>query len=181
MRKVFWTITFFWWAMDFYLLVLKRKGGHRISERKSKFIMMMLIFAGVLLAIVPESFRAVWRTRPFGLWQVAGTFILASGVLLRFLSVLHLGKHFAPDIGFRHDRELVTTGLYRWSRHPSYTGEIIAFIGLGIIFQHFPASLFIVLFPAAAFIYRAIVEEKLLIEEFGQEYLEYRKKTRMFV
>jgi hypothetical protein len=65
--------------MDIYLVVLKNKDGHRISERKSKFIMTFLIFTGVLLAIVPESFRSVWRTREFGLFQIIGTGVLAAG------------------------------------------------------------------------------------------------------
>jgi protein-S-isoprenylcysteine O-methyltransferase Ste14 len=50
-----------------------------------------------------------------------------------------------------------------------------------MVFWHFPASIFITLFPMAAFIYRAIVEEKMLLEEFGREYEEYRKRTRMFI
>ena len=181
MEYIFWAICFFWWGMDIYLVVFKNRGDHRVSERKSKFIMTFLIFTGVLLAIVPESFRSIWRTREFGLFQIIGTGVLAAGVLIRFLSVLTLGKHFAADIGVHREKELVTDGLYRWIRHPSYTGEIVAFLGVGLVFQHIPASFFITILPAAAFIYRAIVEEKMLLEEFGAEYEEYKKRTRMFI
>ncbi|MCX8161309.1 MAG: isoprenylcysteine carboxylmethyltransferase family protein [Candidatus Saccharicenans sp.] len=181
MRYFFWGIVFFWWAMDFYLLVFKRNHQQKVAEKKSKFIVTLLIFAGVLLALVPEGFRATYRQREFGGFQIAGTFVLLAGVAIRFLSVLTLGKHFARDLGVHREKELVTSGLYRWIRHPSYTGEIISFLGVGLVFQHFPASLFITLFPVAAFVYRAIVEEKMLLEEFGSEYEEYRKRTRMFI
>jgi protein-S-isoprenylcysteine O-methyltransferase Ste14 len=181
MRIVFWLICFFWWGMDFYFLVLKRNAAHRVAERKSKFIMTILIFTGVFLAVLPEDFRSVWRTRPFGLCQIMGTVILASGVALRFLSVLTLGKYFTRDIGIPVEKRLVTDGLYRRIRHPSYTGEIISFLGVGVVFQHMPASLFIALLPITAFIYRALVEEKILLQEFGQSYAEYKKKTRMFI
>lgn len=181
MRTVFWLTVVFWWILDFYVIVLKRSGYYKVLERKSKFIIIFLILLGVFLAIYPESFRSVWRTREFGLFQIVGSVVLMIGVGVRFVSVLTLGKHFTPDIGVLQDRRLVTKGLYSKVRHPSYTGEIIAFLGLAIIFQHFPSSIFIFVFPAAAFVYRAFVEEKKLIEEFGEEYLEYRKRTRMFI
>ncbi len=164
-----------------YLLVFKRNHEQKVAEKKSKFIVALLVFAGLLLALVPESFRATWRHRAFGPAQIIGTFILLAGLAIRLLSVLTLGKHFARDLGVHKEKELITSGLYGRVRHPSYTGEIIAFLGIGVVFWHVPASLFITLLPAAAFIYRAAVEEKMLLEEFGQEYQEYRKRTRMFI
>lgn len=176
MRHIFWAIVFAWWSLDFYLLVFKRNHEQKVAEKKSKFIVTILIFIGVGLALIPEDFRAVWRQREFGIFQIIGTFILLTGVTIRFISVLTLGKHFARDLGVHREKELVTTGLYSRIRHPSYTGEIISFLGVGLVFQHFPASLFITIFPVVAFIYRAIVEEKMLLEEFGSEYEKYRKK-----
>lgn len=181
MRTVFWLTVIFWWAIDFYVIVLKKNGYHKILEKKSKFIITFLILLGVFLAIYPSDFRIMWKTREFGIFQIVGSIVLTIGVCLRFVSIMTLGKHFTPDIGVLEDKKLVTKGLYSKIRHPSYTGEIIAFLGLAIVFQYVPSSLFIFIFPTIAFVYRAIVEEKKLIEEFGEEYLEYRKRTRMFI
>lgn len=181
MRLVFWLTVIFWWAIDFYVLVLRKNGYHKILEKKSKFVITFLIFLGVFLAIYPSDFRTIWKTREFGAFQIAGSIVLTIGVFLRFFSIMTLGKHFTPDIGVLEDKKLVTRGLYSKIRHPSYTGEIIAFLGLALVFQHIPSSLFIFIFPTIAFVYRAIVEEKKLIEEFGEEYLEYKKRTRMFI
>ncbi len=46
MRYFFWGLVFFWWTMDFYLLVFKRNNEQKVAERKSKFIVTLLIFAG---------------------------------------------------------------------------------------------------------------------------------------
>lgn len=181
MRLVFWLTVIFWWVIDFYVLVLRKNGYHKILERKSKFIITFLIFLGVFLAVYPLNFRMIWQTREFGTFQIAGSIVLTIGVFLRFFSIMTLGKHFTPDIGVLEDKKLVTKGLYSKIRHPSYTGEIIAFLGLALVFQHIPSSIFIFVFPTIAFVYRAIVEEKKLIEEFGEEYLEYKKRTRMFI
>lgn len=181
-RYVFWGVVFFWWALDFYVLALRKNGYHKIIERKSKYIIIGLILTGVLLAVAPESFRTTWRNRDFGVMQLIGTAVLSIGVMVRFTAIRTLGKHFTPDIGVvEHEKKLITRGLYSKIRHPSYTGEIIAFLGLAIAFQHFPSSFFIFAFPTIAFIFRAIVEEKKLLEELGEIYLEYRKRTRMFI
>lgn len=181
MQYVFWITMFFWWAMDFYVLTIKRNEYSKILDRKSKLIVTVLIFGGVILAIAPEHFRAVWRTRAFGLFQIAGTIVVIAGVMLRLTAILTLGRYFSPDIAITPDRKLVRKGLYRKIRHPSYTGEIISFIGLAILFQHFPSSLFISLLPTLAFVYRAIIEEQKLLEEFGEEFMEHKKNTRMFI
>ncbi|MCX7653939.1 MAG: isoprenylcysteine carboxylmethyltransferase family protein [Fervidobacterium sp.] len=181
MRAVFWVVVILWWSIDFYVLVLKKNGYHKILERKSKFIITFLIFLGIILALIPSDFRESWKTREFGIFQVIGTIILAIGVVIRFLSIMTLGRHFTPDIGIVEDKKLVTNGLYSKIRHPSYTGEIVAFLGLALVFQHIPSSIFVFVFPAIAFVYRAFLEEKKLIEEFGEEYLQYRKRTRMFI
>ncbi len=181
MRYFFWGLVFFWWLMDFYLVVFKRNHEQKVTEKKSKFVVILLIFAGVLLALVPEGFRLTWRNREFGLIQAAGTFIILAGVTIRLISVLTLGKHFARDLGVHREKELITDGLYSRIRHPGYLGEIVSFLGVGVVFWHFPASLFITIFPLVAFVYRALVEEKVLLKEFGREYEEYRKRTRMFI
>ncbi|MCS7175785.1 methyltransferase family protein [Pseudothermotoga sp.] len=181
MKLAFWLIVFAWWIMDFYVLVLKRNEYHKVLDKKSKFIMTVLISLGVILAISPESFRNTWRSREFGFYQILGTIVLCFGVILRFIAILTLGKNFSADIVVAKERKLVYKGIYRYIRHPSYTGEIISFLGLAIVFQHVPSSIFIFVFPAIAFVHRALVEEKKLMEEFGEEYLNYRRRTRMFI
>jgi len=94
---------------------------------------------------------------------------------------LTLGEYFAPDIVVKSDKKLIQKGLYKKIRHPSYTGEIIAFLGLAIVFQHIPASIYISVLPTLAFVYRAFVEEQKLVQEFGDEFIEYKKRTRMFI
>ncbi|MCS7298375.1 MAG: isoprenylcysteine carboxylmethyltransferase family protein [Spirochaetia bacterium] len=180
-RILFWLFVVLWWVLDIYVLFVKKNFYSKVLDRKSRLVVIFLILTGVILAIAPEDFRATWRSREFGLFQLIGTFVIMTGVLVRLSAIITLGKHFTPDIGVSNERKIVKKGLYKWIRHPSYTGEIIAFIGVGIVFQHIPSSIFIVLFPTIAFIYRAMVEEKALIKEFGDEYIQYMKETRMFI
>lgn len=75
---------------------------------------------------------------------------------------------------------LVTTGLYRFIRHPQYTG--IFLFSLGWIL-HWPSVMTLILWPIliGAYVWLARQEEKQATEEFGEQYLTYAQRTKRFV
>jgi protein-S-isoprenylcysteine O-methyltransferase Ste14 len=79
------------------------------------------------------------------------------------------------------ENRLATGGLYSLVRHPQYTGLFIALFGEGIV--HWPTLFSIALFPVIVLVYVRLArkEEKKVIEEFGEEYLEYRRHVPMFL
>jgi len=75
---------------------------------------------------------------------------------------------------------VVKTGVYKYIRHPQYTGFILITIGMMCEW----ATLFmLIMWPFIIFIYYRLAkrEEKDMVKEFGEEYVSYRKKTKMFV
>jgi protein-S-isoprenylcysteine O-methyltransferase Ste14 len=74
---------------------------------------------------------------------------------------------------------LVTEGIYRYIRHPQYTGIYLAIFGQLI---HWPTIPTLVLFPVIVIAYYALArkEERVMIEKFGNEYRVYAKKVPMF-
>lgn len=79
----------------------------------------------------------------------------------------------------RNEDSLVTDGLYRYMRHPQYTGIFLAVFGQII---HWPTIPTIILFPfiVLAYYHLAGKEERLMVEQFGDKYREYMKKVPMF-
>lgn len=75
---------------------------------------------------------------------------------------------------------LVTTGVYRYIRHPQYTGLLLLSIGMIIEWATLPMLL---LFPVMLFMYVRLAkrEERDMLNEFGDDYREYMKKTKMFI
>jgi protein-S-isoprenylcysteine O-methyltransferase Ste14 len=76
--------------------------------------------------------------------------------------------------------QLVKTGMYRYVRHPLYFGLIIILLGAVVYFQNYSTLIFVV----TTFIYLPIgvsLEEKKLVVEFGQQYLQYKKEVKMLV
>ncbi|MFZ4464869.1 MAG: methyltransferase family protein, partial [Bacteroidales bacterium] len=70
------------------------------------------------------------------------------------------------------------SGLYKFLRHPSYTGSLISFLGFGLSLNNW-LSLFIVFLPVLfSIIHRINIEEKLLTERFGKQYSDYIAGTK---
>ena len=81
----------------------------------------------------------------------------------------------------RQQNRLVTDGLYRFVRHPQYTGLFIALFGEGIV--HWPTLFSVGLFPIIVFAYVRLAkkEEQRVLKEFGEEYEAYQQRVPMFI
>jgi len=81
----------------------------------------------------------------------------------------------------RQNKKLITSGLYRFVRHPQYTGLFIGLFGEGVV--HWPTLFSVGLFPLIflAYYFLARSEEKKVISEFGEEYRVYQQKVPMFI
>ena len=113
--------------------------------------------------------------------RVFGTALSVVGVALSLWAIVTLGRHYDLVLEVHAGHQLVRTGPFAWVRHPVYTGLAIHFIGAclatGSALLIFGTLL--VTFPA--FYARARAEERLLREQFGDEYVRYAKEVGMLV
>jgi protein-S-isoprenylcysteine O-methyltransferase Ste14 len=80
-----------------------------------------------------------------------GLFIICSGIFLRWWSVKTPG---------RPDQPVTTTGPYRFTRHPSYLGFVLALTGIGVVLDNWLSIAALALIPLISLIYLIQVEEK---------------------
>ena len=112
---------------------------------------------------------------------ILGLTFLLGGIVIRWTAIYTLGKFFTGTVLIREDHSLVQTGLYRYVRHPAYTGALIAHVGLGLAFMSwFSLAFSSVPFMIAAF-YRIRVEEKALRGVFGAQYVAYSLNTKRLI
>ena len=107
--------------------------------------------------------------------------VFASGLALRWWSILALGSFFTVDVAIAADHRLIRRGPYHLMRHPSYTGMMLAFVALALAFQNWIALAGVLLPIAAALAYRIRIEEAALLGAFGDEYRQYARSTRRLV
>jgi protein-S-isoprenylcysteine O-methyltransferase Ste14 len=85
------------------------------------------------------------------------------------------------DVAINKVHQLKTDGLYKIVRHPSYLGLIMILGGFSLVMNSLPSILVVTVPVSAAILYRISVEERVLNEEFGDVYLDYKKNTRKII
>lgn len=173
-----------WFASELALGVFRRakRRTSTVRDRGSAW----LIFGIIGVSMVAAA--ALQRLAPSRVGMNAGDdslhlawALLLVGVAVRWHAILSLGRHSTMNVAILSEHRLVQTGLYGKVRHPSYTGMLLAFLGLGVAFGSWMSLATLMIPITVAFLYRIHVEEALLLETFGEEYAEYRRETKRLV
>ena len=100
-----------------------------------------------------------------------------AGLFIRWCAVLQLGNAFTTKVALVQDHQLQTRGMYYWVRHPSYTGLLLYYFGLGVLMLNWAALFLLILLPGIAVWQRIKVEEEVLLRHFDNEYSDYQKNS----
>jgi protein-S-isoprenylcysteine O-methyltransferase Ste14 len=109
-----------------------------------------------------------------------GVLLCLAGLVLMVLSLAAFGKSFRVGIDAQHPGELVTTGVFRWTRNPIY----VAFWGvLAGEFLAFPNWILLVYVAAGTWLFHRQVlrEEESMLKQYGQRYLDYCNRVRRYL
>jgi protein-S-isoprenylcysteine O-methyltransferase Ste14 len=115
------------------------------------------------------------RSQPPLASVLAGSLLAGSGIVIRVLGHLQLGRAFSPYVEKEENHQLVQSGMYAKIRHPMYVGTILLFLGMPLVLAANAAWLFTALGLAGTVI-RIHKEEAFLIQELAG-YQEYAEKT----
>ncbi len=107
-----------------------------------------------------------------------GAFVSFFGFLMILLAILQLNKNLTPFPTPKENGELIRTGLYKYIRHPIYTGIFLASLGIAFYTSSY-WQLAIALILLILFYFKSKYEESLLIEKY-KDYKAYITKSRRF-
>ncbi len=114
-------------------------------------------------------------------FQLFGISFFIIGMIIRWWAILSLNKEFTVKISILKNHQLKTTGLYRYIRHPGYTGLILYYFGLGLTLQNGVSILLVFIVISLTILLRISVEEKVLLEHFGYNYRLYSESTKKLI
>jgi len=165
------------------LLNLQQKRKSRVSASRDKgslWLLYGLITLGYALSFAIGATKIgrmyVWDTF-FGIGMV----IFVIGLLIRIHSILTLKQYFTYSVATVENHKIITTGLYKFIRHPGYLGQIIVFLGISISISNWISILFMMIPVSIGYLYRINIEENFLSEQLGEDYQFYRERTKKII
>ena len=121
--------------------------------------------------------QSITKTAIATLWEYLGAALFVFGLTLRWVAIISLKRAFTVKVTILKNHQLKSDGVYRWVRHPSYTGMYIYALGLGFALHNL-ISIAILLWGVWYTTHNRIpVEESVLEDHFGDAYREYKAKT----
>ena len=154
------------------------------SRREDRFsgpvLIVFLLSATWLGTIVarrdPASQIVFGHSLAYGL----GIAFVLAGIALRWYAVITLGRFFTTRVRTSPGQHVITSGPYKFVRHPSYTGMLLTVLGILLCLTNW-LSLACFLIALPGFAYRIRVEERALANALGDPYRDYMRRTRRLV
>ena len=160
------------WLLGELQQAVRGRSNAQQWDRNSLFVLRLCIGGGVLLGIYALRIGAAYLGfNPFSF--AFALLLMWIGIAVRWWSFWTLGRYFTFRVMTSQDQKVVTTGPYRYLRHPSYAAILLTLIGVGLTFGNWLSVAAVVGLPALGLVYRIRVEEAALSNALGASYIEY--------
>ena len=164
------------------LVFTKTDNAHDFIGKSYKLMILLTWFSIAMFSFFPEHYKYIM---PF--WYLENeTLMLVSTivVVLSFIWVLtaqiQMAKSWRIGINYNEKTELVSSGLFNYSRNPVFFGVIVSYIGTFLIIPNaisFAAMLITIIIIQI----QVRMEEEFLEKMHGEDYREYKKKVRRWI
>jgi protein-S-isoprenylcysteine O-methyltransferase Ste14 len=171
-----------WVAFELVMRVRQRRRAGGVAARDPSFAVLLACIGAAVVAaeVLGRRGRLPW---PGGLvWPVvAGLVLIAAGIGLRAWSIAALGRFFQYQIEVQSGHRVVASGLYRYVRHPSYTGMALVLTGIALACDDVWSLVAVAVLGGAGLAVRIGAEERQLAQELGAEYEHYASGRKRLV
>jgi protein-S-isoprenylcysteine O-methyltransferase Ste14 len=172
-----WIVFALWW-------IVRAFGAARTEKRESAASRLgygVVLIAGVVL--MAHRWHGVLATRLWPPSYALACVALAmevGGIAFAIWAREHLGRLWSGTITLKQDHRIVRSGPYRLARHPIYTGILFGLSGVALVRGDVASLAAMVLF-VAGIARKIVLEERLLVAHFGDEYRDYRRQVRALI
>lgn len=160
---------------------LLQKHFHPDTTDRSSFLITpeyAIAFGSGIVEFLIERYFFPYKSSNSNIFIYIGFVCIVVGLTIRFSAILHAGKSFTHRIAFskKPEHKLVTDGIYRYIRHPSYLGFLIFAVGSQVYLTNPICVIGFYIKLYSFFSQRIRIEEEYLIKMFP-DYVDYRAKT----
>lgn len=163
--------------------VVFRPSGPRSEYNRSQWPLLLLVVPSFILLFIAMPWEYTHLTGPIprdGGLAWLGLDLFAVGIGLQLAAFRELRGYYTTRLAVQRGQKAVTSGPYRLVRHPGYLSNIMSFLGLALALSSL-AGLALTAMVTAAILWRIPHEERMLEAELGEEYRDYRRRTKRLI
>jgi protein-S-isoprenylcysteine O-methyltransferase Ste14 len=153
---------------------LQGRGG-AARDRATRLLIAAALGVAIAVAVVTAS------PRTGGWYRVAGLLAMWLGLAIRIWAIATLGRAFRTTVEVDSGQDVISSGPYRWVRHPSYSGLLLIVTGCGLASGSWVALIVSAVLPLVALLRRIRVEEAELVGVLGDRYRAYQRGTKRLI
>jgi protein-S-isoprenylcysteine O-methyltransferase len=149
-------------------------------DRGSTLLIGFVLAASLLLPLV----AGILNIATFSISLVEGLTSVAFmllGLGLRIWAAVVLGEFYTGTLMTIEGHRVVSTGPYGRIRHPGYLGSILLWCGFGVLSSSLLVAVLLPVMLVAVYTYRISAEEHMLVQELGDDYVQYQRRTRRLI
>jgi protein-S-isoprenylcysteine O-methyltransferase Ste14 len=170
-----------WAVFELGLRVRERQGGRGSAARDRGTRVLIAITLGTAIALAVVIGSRSTAPQIAGSYRSLGVIVMWLGLAIRVWAIAALGRAFRTTVEVDSGQAIVSTGPYRWVRHPSYSGLLLIVTGCGLAAGNWLALAVCALLPLPALLRRIHVEEAELTHVLGDRYRAYQAQTKCLI
>lgn len=147
---------------------------------KKERLFLLFIFVGFQLLPILYVFSTWFSFFDYNLPKWLGfpsTMLYCFGIWLFFRAHSDLGKYWSPGLEIKENHQLITTGVFKWVRHPMYAAFVAIAVAQVFMLQNWIVGPAFLILAIPFYLHRVQREERQLIRHFGDEYRFYVEET----
>lgn len=170
------------WISEFFIFPSHLQKQTK-EEKKSFFFILQFILFIILLNFIFGVFQIgsiqVQNTRE--IFNYVAITLYSIGCILRYISIMHLGRFFTRNVAVSQRHELVSTGPYKILRHPLYLGLFLLSTSIPLFFSNIILTPLSYVFMGYILNHRMVLEEHILETQLGTRYKEWKRARYKFI
>ena len=170
-----------WAVLELALRVRERLQGRGGAARDRFTRVLIAVSLGAAIGLAAFIAARAPAPRIGGPHRTAGLIVTWLGLAVRVWAIAALGRAFRTTVEVDAEQAVVSSGPYRWVRHPSYTGLLLIVAGIGLAAGSWLAPAVCALLPLPALLWRIEIEEAELVAVLGERYRVYQARTKRLI
>jgi len=175
-------VSYLYGFFEVFMNLRQRSRGKIASsgDKGSLWLLYGLITLGYALAFAIGATKT-GRIYAWNTFFAIGMALFVIGLMIRVHSILSLKHYFTYSVARVENQRIIETGLYKFIRHPGYLGQWVIFMGISTSLSNGLSILALMIPITLGYLYRISVEERFMVEQLGEDYLNYQGRTKRII